>query len=93
MIKDRPIPADRVPLAREAVWAITVLSTLIQDASAPAEGGDHDHKIFLREIGGRIIELNNVVMSVLDGDDDTANLYRKVFRTDMPESKKEPVAA
>lgn len=93
LIEDKHIPEDRVQIAREATYAITVLSTLIRDASAPAEGTDYDHEIFLREIGSRIIELNNVVMSVLDNDDDTANLYRKVLRTTMPASKKEPVAA
>lgn len=79
------IPERRRLLALESVWEIDALSSQVRDLCdvLGAELVDQTElmrlRLKIRGITLRIETLNSAAMSILDDDDDTSSLERKIF--------------
>jgi hypothetical protein len=73
------LPSDRVALVREASFELEILLKHLRDN--PIGTQIDGHEFLVRGITSRAIDLNGVILSVVDGDDerDTAEMHRLVF--------------
>lgn len=80
------IQPDRVRAGLQACWEIDALCEVAREVAGKVgevSDGDQDmlhrYALQLRGIARRIEELNTATMSVLDDDDETRHIERKVF--------------
>lgn len=76
---------DRRIVGLEATWEIDALAEAISDFGENLGNGDSEQtelmslRLKIRGLTARIAQLNGVVMSILDDDNDTQVLARRVF--------------
>lgn len=85
---NRVLPEDRRMIGLEAAWELDALNGMLTDVCSGLGVGELDQaeliqlRLQVRGLGARIGQLASVLMSVLDDDDDTASLFKKVHGYD-----------
>lgn len=79
------IPEDRRALGLEAAWELAALSETIRSLCADLGSGNDEQgelmklRLQIRGLTQRIEQLSSVTLSILEQDDETRNLERRIF--------------